>query len=244
MNLFRIKKIIRFIKKAVFLFNTSGATYSNLKKIGEIDLVIDVGVGHKGSPFLYENFKSSEFISIDPLEEAEKFILELPNKRHSFLKYAVGAETDEVEINVARVPSRSSLRKRTFSDTKSSRIRSQKVKIRRLDDLISSEQLQNKKVLLKLDIEGFEFEALLGATKILDCFKAIVIEFALTENFSDNAKFSQYIQLLASNNFEIFQILKAGNNSFDALFIRSDDELRKKWSYASGSRISDNINRN
>lgn len=45
--------------------------YYRLDKLPLLSTVIDIGVGHQGSPFLYKRFSDANFISIDPLREAE-----------------------------------------------------------------------------------------------------------------------------------------------------------------------------
>ena len=42
--------------------------WAQLDSLPEIDTFIDVGVGPKGTPDLYEKFESKKLILIDPLE--------------------------------------------------------------------------------------------------------------------------------------------------------------------------------
>ena len=61
--------------------------WEQLKKLPEIDNLIDVGVGQKGTPDLYKRFESKKLILIDPLDEAEKFFTDhMKNTNAIFLK--------------------------------------------------------------------------------------------------------------------------------------------------------------
>ena len=48
--------------------------WDQLKKLPEIDTLVDIGVGDIGTPILYERFPKQKLILIDPLDEAENYI--------------------------------------------------------------------------------------------------------------------------------------------------------------------------
>jgi len=210
--------------------------YHRLDKLPGISMVIDVGVGHRGSPFLYTRFPQAYFISIDPLREAEEILHKYLNSSNSrFIQAAAGKERRDIEFQVSRVPSRSSLYDRVQHDTNSMPVETRKAQMDLLDNLLRGVEIQSP-ALLKIDIEGGELDCLIGGEETVKSVDYIVLELPLTCNYRNSYRFSEVIAFLAECNFEVFQTLKAGNNSIDLLFSRNDDPIREIWSY--GARPS------
>lgn len=94
--------------------------YHRLDKLPPLSTVIDIGVGHQGSPFLYTRFTDADFISIDPLQEAEEAVQEkLGSNSSRFIRAAVGRTQQSIELKVSQTPSRTSLLERTKHDSHS-----------------------------------------------------------------------------------------------------------------------------
>jgi hypothetical protein len=55
--------------------------WSQLKRLPDIDMFIDVGFGPEGTPDLIKKFKKKFLILIDPLEESERFARTSLNKK-------------------------------------------------------------------------------------------------------------------------------------------------------------------
>jgi FkbM family methyltransferase len=209
------------------------AGYHRLDVLHNVTDIIDVGVGHQGSEFLYQRFPKARYISIDPLEEAIFFVkkrLSSTTYKHSFYQLALGSEPGEITINVSNTLSRSSTLKRTGHDEHSKIIESRKVKLETLDNIMQYEPM-GESPLLKIDVEGAEFECLLGAKSTLDKVRYVIAELPLTENFKGSYKFSDVIKLLSEYDFEAFQVLKAGNNALEVLFSKVDDPKRQEYAY-------------
>lgn len=64
-----MQKIKNFFYKTTGLF----IDWSQLKKLPDIDIFIDIGFGPNGSPDLIKKFKNKELILIDPLKKSETF---------------------------------------------------------------------------------------------------------------------------------------------------------------------------
>ena len=47
--------------------------WPQIKRLPDIDTLIDVGVGKEGTPELYNRFPKAKLILIDPIQEAEKY---------------------------------------------------------------------------------------------------------------------------------------------------------------------------
>lgn len=210
--------------------------YTRLTKIPSVATIIDVGVGDQGTPFLYSAFPEAFFVSIDPLIEAARAVGQLlPESRSFFVQTAVGSEESEVSFHVSSKPSRTSLLRRVKDDASSASVEKRMTRIRRLDDVTQEAESSlgslKQPLMLKVDIEGYELECLVGATRTISQASYVLVEAPLTENFENSYRFSDLIGLMANNNFEVFQILKAGNNSIDLLFARADSPIRRMWTY-------------
>lgn len=216
-------------------------SYRRLEKLPEVSTVIDVGVGDQGSPFLYSRFPMAFFVSIDPLHECSEILDQyLGEGRHVFIQTAVGSEESEETISVSAKPSRTSLLERVQHDDKSKATEERTITIRRLDGIIDGVEWDlgplKTPILLKVDTEGFELECLLGAPKMLDKCSYVILEVPLTDNFNNSYRFSEIIGFMSQSGFEVFQVLKAGNNNADLLFSRVGDPIRRQWSYGDASQ--------
>lgn len=206
----------------------SGPGYHRLEVLPQLDTIIDVGVGHQGSFFLYKRFPNAYFISIDPLTEAEKLVNDLIDNgrlKGHFLLTAVGKERKNISFAVSSSPSQSSLFQRTRHNQHSRTIENRTTSVDLLDDLLDKAQIQ-RPALLKVDIEGGEYDCLLGATQTLEMIDYIILELPLTANYHDAYRFSDAISFLADYRFEAFQVLKASKQTMDLLFAREGDPVR------------------
>lgn len=211
-------------------------SYARLGKIPAMSTVIDVGVGDGGSPFLYSHSPNAFFVSIDPLGECARAVERHLSKDQSvFVQTALGSKDTEATIRVSRKLSRTSLLNRVKHDENSYPTEERAIKIRRLDvvveELEQAQKFLKAPILLKIDVEGYELECLRGASVTLERCAFVILEAPLTENFAGSYKFSDLIAAMSEKGFEVFQVLKAGNNSIDLLFGKVDDPLRRIWSY-------------
>ena len=84
------------------------------------------------------------------------------------------------------------------------------VPIKKLDNILVNEKITSKSVIL-IDVEGFEFEVLQGAQKILESNDkpVIMLESGLTDHRSEgglNLKFLEIIKLISKNGYKIFSV--------------------------------------
>ena len=75
--------------------------WDQLKKLPEIDTLIDIGVGTNGTPDLYERFPNQKLVLIDPLEESHQYIRNNLKHRNTLsFKTALGREKKSLIMNV------------------------------------------------------------------------------------------------------------------------------------------------
>jgi len=106
------------------------------------------------------------------------------------------------------------------------------VPVVRLDASLSKETLAPP-VLLKLDLQGYEIEALKGATGILPRLDYILLEVATRPMYEGQPLFDDVRRHLADAGFEFLQFLEggtqlpAGHGEGDAVFVRQDVASRR-----------------
>ena len=125
------------------------------------DCVIDCGANHGFTSIFFAKLTGSNgnVFAVEPLERNQKVIrenIEL-NQVTNCKPFAVAAGSSNTSINMEDVSNGSVL-----GGNKKSR-RTIKVSQRRLDDMFDDKKID----FLKMDVEGFELEALKGATKTL-----------------------------------------------------------------------------
>jgi hypothetical protein len=75
--------------------------WPGLKVLPDVNILIDVGIGHQGSYGLYKYFPRSQYIFIDPLIETRDALHPLLNldSRHIFVSTALGATNSKGSIH-------------------------------------------------------------------------------------------------------------------------------------------------
>lgn len=182
-----IRNLLKRILKALQLPLTENLAIDiNTEKIikqlaqqGRIQNCVDVGVLEGEILELFLKFlPKGQHAGVEPLPKQfellkAKFKTNTNIQLHNF---AAGAQNTESTFNmVVSNPSYSGLKKRDYP--KSEEIKEIKVQVKKLDDILSR---ANKIDLIKIDVEGAEYDVLQGATTILKEDKPILIfEFGL-----------------------------------------------------------------
>jgi FkbM family methyltransferase len=194
------------------------------------DTFIDIGAAVGSVTFSVATNFSKCFCFEPEKRNYEEFKNKLENnglKNIEIFNFALGKEKDEKEFFISpegRLDNR-------FGIHSNENFKSYKVKINVLDDIL---QFQNvhEKCLIKIDVQGFEFEVMQGAKKILqeDCI--IISEFwpwAMKLNGTDPL---EYVEFLYSLGYGFFDIK---NN------IIEKQELEKLCSYTNKKFVHDDF---
>jgi FkbM family methyltransferase len=203
--------------------------YGSFKKTGEknfinkinndLFLCIDIGanVGKYTKLLLTET--KSKIISFEPLPLAFKDLQKIEQNNSERLKvynYAIGEKDETLELNYSNEKSEKAsflenLNELSFYDFKNNQ--KIKTKVYCLDTFFSNNpNLLSKNIdLVKIDTEGFEFEVLKGAKKMLEQNppKYIQIEFNWHQLFKAQTiyNFSKFL-----HQYDLYQILPHGND--------------------------------
>ena len=128
------------------------------------------------------------------------------DSRVMFHQAAIGPEGGEAIIHVSAADDSSSLlpisplQQRLFPGT--GEVRTETIKVGRLADFVSAKEIAGP-ALLKLDVQGFELEALHGCEDLLECFACVYAECSFVELYEGQALADEIIAWLREQGFKL-----------------------------------------
>ena len=185
--------------------------WHQLKKLPEIDTLIDIGVGTHGTEDLYGRFKNAKLILIDPVDEAKEYAGQLSKKREvKFFHNALGRKDDiEKEMKIQKIQGYSSFLEISEINMEDEWVEKRKLKIKKLDTIINDPKSLGK-IGIKIDTEGFELDVILGASETLKFTKFVIAEVRHNhESLKGVYKLQEFMSLMNRNNFSLSMILTA-----------------------------------
>ena len=167
--------------------------------------ILDVGAntGH-WSRIAKSVFPSSKCILIEPLVETipalEKFIKDFPGSVH--IPFGAGAEATQLTFTVW-----DDLQGSSFIPDENKTLREKgkqrSIKVVRIDDLIADKQLPIPD-LIKLDIQGFELEALKGASSTFGVTEVYILEVSLFRFDPKVPLITDVIRFMEERNYSVY----------------------------------------
>lgn len=237
-----MKKIIKsVIRKTLRVFNLRLSFYnkSRFSKITDffnINIVFDIGAnkGQFGLEIIESGFKG-KIISFEPTIDAHLELVKLSRKYPNWIvpaRVALGEKNGTGKINVAGNSALSS----SFLDMKSTHkesapdslyLSSEVVKLITLDSIFNNYVTDNHEVLVKMDVQGYEEQVLIGAIDSIKKVRAVKLECSLVSLYEGDKMYEFYFDLLKKLGFTLFD-LEAGHShpktgrllQFDAIFVR------------------------
>ena len=243
----KIKKIISSIKSSDQPVNKLTCTPScldrlrNMKQIGfEPKYIFDCGasVGH-WSWEVGKLFNNSQILAIEPNPKVAPKTREQLSKLPSSAvveECAIGATDGEAFLNIwdndETKMSGSSIKEHVQGDPREK----VKVKLKTLDSLVMEHNM--KPDLVKLDLQGYELDALKGAENLLKTAEVFIIEFGCLQAYIDRTTPNDLIQLMYKNNYCLYDIVdliyRPYDNALtggDFFFVKNDNKLKKHKGY-------------
>jgi FkbM family methyltransferase len=111
-----------------------------------------------------------------------------------------------------------------------------KVKLKTLDTIANEHSLQPN--LVKLDLQGYELEALEGATELLETTEVFIIEFGCLEAYIDRTTPFELMEKMYNNNYCLYDIVdliyRPYDNALtggDFFFVKNESTLKKYKGY-------------
>jgi FkbM family methyltransferase len=180
-----------------------------------IDTVIDVGANNGGyGSSLREGGYAGAIVSFEPLQDAYTKLVEVAarsNDWHVMPRMALGAEDGEVEINVAGNSTSSSVLpmydNHVGAAPQSRYVSKQQVLLRRLDGVEHKAIRQGRRILLKIDTQGYEMPVLIGAENLLDRIHGLQIELSLIPLYEGQKLYLDLIAWLSGKGFELWNVI-------------------------------------
>lgn len=189
-----------------------GMKWENLVLVNDIDIIIDVGVAF-GTPHLYNRYKNAYKILIEPFQffnsHLESWINHSGGEIHNV---AIGSENSILEMSFrGDHPEQSGAFNRTFATPNGQQdIKTVKIPVKRLDEICKPDILKGKTVLLKIDTQGNEIAALLGAKDTLSLCNYVILHMTSGPRFDENYEPWQINDIMRENGYRLKSVLNAG----------------------------------
>ena len=188
-----------------------------------IDLVIDVGanVGQYAAS-LRKDAYAGWIVSFEPVAAAYEDLTALASKdpRWKTFNMALGDNEGVAKINVSHSRVFSSILPQlpaaTTFDSEAQVVRSEEVRIARLDDIFAALPM-SKAAFLKIDTQGFERQVLLGASECLSGFLGVQMELPIIQLYEGTWKFHEAVAYMSDLGFEISNILPVNYDQTDTV---------------------------
>ena len=209
---------------------------AHLSRLGYTpSLIVDVGAGEGTSPLL-QTWPNIPTIWIEPLEEFGSRLNDLAKKHPGrVVLAAAGEKGGRLTINVHNDLFGSSLLQE--SDGKEADGQAREVPIIRLDDEVDRTKAGNS-VLLKLDVQGAELQALNGATELLKHCEVVIMEVNFFNLQKESPVLLDVLNYMKERGFVAYDIFDGHNRPLDdalaqrdVLFVQENGRFRKshKW---------------
>ena len=175
----------------------------------DIDLVLDVGANSgQFSCSIIKAGYSGRVISFEPLEEAFKMLLQNSSPYKNWGIYprcAIGEKNKIIEINISHNSVSSSvldiLESHVAAAPNSKYVGTQLVEMHALDDIFPEICGEAKSCFIKIDTQGYEWEVLDGAMKILPSINGLLIELSLLPLYKGQKLLEDYLARLNEMGF-------------------------------------------
>jgi FkbM family methyltransferase len=202
----------------------------------DINCVLDVGanIGQTGSLLRDLRFRG-RIISFEPLSHAFAELSQRAKRDSSWSCHhcALGNADGEADIHVSDFSVYSSLLPITEfavnTDAVARQSRVEHVKVRSLDSLWPELDLEGRRILLKVDTQGFERNVLEGAAASLKKIRAVQLEMSVHGLYKGQPTYIEMLHYMTSRGFVIAGLNPGWNHpktgemlEFDALFLFPD----------------------
>lgn len=217
-----IEKLIRYYKspgtklKSIISKGFSFASHEIVSQLVQIDplikTIIDVGANKGQFTVAASNFYPEAMIySFEPLKSVYEILKKnVAGRNCKCFNFAVGDSSGEIEFYENQYSLASSVKKITkkqnelFPETnKTEKII---VPLNTLNEIIPSLHLVNK-ILLKLDVQGYEKEVINGALHCLDRISYLLIEMSFVRMYEEELLFEEMHSFLSDLGFNILSPL-------------------------------------
>lgn len=213
--------IARSIREA--LIGISAVSNSPLKsvirnvEIAKISHVLDVGanVGQTGIDFRRHGFKG-QIVSFEPVSETFTLLTETIKKYQPWSAYQLALGSSESPQRIINISGNSGLSSslltmdsvHELNFPESVPVAAEKVSMSTLDRQLGFLRLDPEKILLKLDVQGYESEVLKGASNSLSKIPLCFLEVSLVPLYEGETTLLPILNLLAESGHEVIDVFR------------------------------------
>jgi FkbM family methyltransferase len=198
-----------------------------LKALGQVNLVVDIGANRGQFSLLVRHlFPFAKIISFEPLAApAETYRNVFAGDTQVLLfRVAIGPRESQMLFHISARDDCSSLlpisdlQVKTFAGT--TEVGTTSVDVSPLSNFLGPEVIVDGS-LLKIDVQGYEYQALVGCEKLLNRFSYVYCECSFVELYSGQQLVPEVVGWLAARGFMIKGVYNVHCNS-DGVAIQSD----------------------
>lgn len=180
-----------------------------LRNLGPVRMVVDIGANRGQFALAVRHCsKKARIVSFEPLPgPAEQWrAVFASDARAEVVEAAVGQQTGEAEIHVSARDDSSSLlpiaerQDALFPGT--AEVGTAKIRVFRLMDALAATEIAAP-ALLKLDVQGFELQTLIGCEDLLEHFSWVYVECSFVELYAGQALADDIITWLHDRGFRL-----------------------------------------
>lgn len=200
--LLNLKYINAYLKLICPLFELKDI----FKETRHIENIIDVG-SNKGQFSLLARiyYPRCLIYSFEPQYKYIRIQKKIFHTNIKFFNFCLGAKNHTMILNVTEKEDSSSLLKPNILNESIYKIKQKiKVKIKTLDFLLSKKKLNNS--MMKIDVQGFEYQVLKGSLKSLKKIKYIILELSSKNIYQKQSGKKKILSLLKKKNFRLIKI--------------------------------------
>jgi len=186
-----------------------------LKRIfidNKIDVLIDVGANEGQFAKDVRNIFDGQIFSFEPVKSVFDILDKnaVNDKKWQVFNFALGSESKNATINISKHTVFSSLLKTNeycksaFGD-KSASLSQEEILIKRLDEVLPEimPDIQNKRIFLKIDTQGYDVEVFKGLGKYLNCVYGVQTEVSLISIYEGMKHWTEGITIFEKAGFAI-----------------------------------------
>ena len=232
-----IKKLINIILKIfnlklIKIVDQFDNSYRLILGLNEkkINYILDVGAnnGQFVEQLRFYGYKE-DIISFEPLLSAHEKLKKNSKKDDRwrvFKPVALGNKNRKNSINISKNSVSSSILNisQTHIDNAPDSIFVEKQSIdeRKLEDIFFELDVENKKVFLKIDTQGYEYQILEGSKNILNKIEGILVEVSLIELYEGQKKWLDVIKFIENNGFKLWSVDRGFTNKNNGRTLQVD----------------------
>jgi len=190
----------------------------NMKNHGFNPKVIIDGGAHLGkwSESMSEMYPKANFIIVEPNPAVNQKIEERINPtgiKYELIKKALGPEKGETFLNVWEEADTKLVGSSICEHVRDEEPNKVTCEVINIDSI--AEEFKVTPDLVKLDLQGYELEALKGATKVMEKAELFLIEFGCLEAYVERATPRDLINFMYDHNFSLYDIVDLHYRPYD-----------------------------